>query len=165
MVLNSLIRWSPFFSELKDEQVAHIARAAHEEKVESGHIFFHEGEELDTFYLLKQGSVNITISVPDRNQKHSLVDQITHNLKHLEAISVSTIGVGDIFGWSALVPPCKSTANAIASTPCHVIAVDCRKLRPIFEEDRDFAYSMVIKAAQTIRSRLRDRRIESLAFV
>ena len=68
-----------------------------------------------------------------------------------------------MFGWSALVPPHTSTANAKAMTSCRVAVFDMEELRPILEVDCRFAYLMLLKAAQIVRGRLRDRRIESLA--
>ena len=76
---------------------------------------------------------------------------------------VSTVGTGDIFGWSGLVPPYKATAGTKALTPCRVIAVGSKELRAVFEQDYKFGYVMTQKAAQVIRDRLRDLRIESLA--
>ena len=164
MLAVKMIRWSPFFTGLSDEQIAHITRAAKEIEVGTDHVFFNEGDELDTFYLVQEGKVDITINIPERDQVHSYVDQITRNMS-MEAITVSTIGVGDVFGWSALIPPHESTANAIAANYCRVIAVDCENLRSIFKQDCEFHNLMVIKAAQTVRSRMRDLRIESLSFV
>lgn len=163
MVPTRIIRDSPFFYGLNENQIAYIARVSQEIGVESGHKFFCEGEKLDTFYLLKEGSVEITIGVPDRNVKHTFIDQITRNMV-MDEIAVSKVGEGEILGWSAIIPPHESTANAIALTPCRLIAVKYSELSPILDEDCKFAYLMVIKAAQTVRSRLRDRRIESLAF-
>jgi CRP-like cAMP-binding protein len=68
-----------------------------------------------------------------------------------------------VFGWSALIPSHEATAGAQALTPCRTIALDCEKLQPIFEEDRNLAYLMTLKAAQIVRGRLRDIRIETLA--
>lgn len=164
MIAGRRIRWSPFFAGLSEDQVAHIARFASEFEVEPGFVFFSEGDDLDTFYLIQEGAVDITIGIPEREGEHKLVDQLYRSMK-MEQINVSSVGVGDIFGWSALIPPHTSTANAIASSACRVIAVNCIELRPLLVDDYEFAYQMVLKAAQTIRNRLRDRRIESLAFV
>ena len=73
MVPARLIRSNPFFFGLNDEQIAHIAQASHEIEVEAGYKFICEGEELDTFYLVEGGSVDITIGIPDRNVEHKFV--------------------------------------------------------------------------------------------
>ena len=158
------IRWSPFFTGLSHDQIAHIARIAEEYEVEAGTVFFSEGDNLDTFYLVQEGTVDITIGVPDRDREHKFVDQITRNMI-MEQVRVSSVGVGKMFGWSAFIPPHKSTASAIASTACRVIAINCSELHAILVDEPEFAYKLALKAAQTLRSRLRDRRIESLAFV
>jgi len=164
MLAVRMIRWSPFFIGLSDEQVAHIARVTEEMDVEAGSWFFSEGEELDTFYLVQEGAVDITIGIPDRNHEHKYVDQITRHMK-MEQITVCTIIVGEIFGWSAIIPPHESTASAIAKTPCRVIGVNYSALQPVLDDDCDFAYKLAIKAAQTVRGRLRAMRVESMAFI
>lgn len=163
MVLARLINSVPFFNGLKDGQTDQIAKVSHLMDVEAGYKFFSEGDELDTFYLIEHGFVDITIGIPDRTVKHKFVDQLTRNML-MEEIAVSRVSEGEIFGWSAIIPPHESTANAVAATPCSLIAVNYRKLGPVLDQDPDFACMMAIKAAQIVRKRLRDRRIESLAF-
>ena len=80
-------------------------------------------------------------------------------------VTVSTVRRGNIFGWSSLVPPHNSTAGAKAQMSCRVVSFDCEELRQIFDEDHEFGYLMTQKAAQVIRGRLRDMRMESLAEV
>ncbi len=82
-----------------------------------------------------------------------------------EDIIVGTLGLGDVFGWSGLVPPFKETAGAKDLTDCKVIAIQSKELLKIFEEDYRFGFLMTQKAAQVIRDRLRDLRIETLAFI
>ncbi|MEW6717014.1 MAG: cyclic nucleotide-binding domain-containing protein [Chloroflexota bacterium] len=164
MISTELIRRYPFFAGLTKDQIATLAKVANEVHVERGHSFFREGDELNTFYMVVEGSVNITIGIPDQFKRHSLVDQITNNLDMVDT-TVSNVTEGNVFGWSALIPPYRSSASAVASKPCQVIAFNCEQLRPILERDCEFALRMTIKAAQIIRSRLHDMRIESLAFV
>ena len=163
MVLSRMIQNNPVFSELKIDQIDHFAQASHEIEVNAGHKFFSEGDELYSFYLVKEGIVDITIGVPSNEVKHSFIQQIMRDME-MEEIAVSTVREGDLFGWSAIIPPHHSTANAVATTACKVIVIDCKALSPSLDKDREFAYRITIAAAQTIRSRLRDRRIESLAF-
>lgn len=166
MISLELMRPYPFFAGLSQDQVNSLAQVADSMTVETGHKFFHEGDELNSFYLVQEGTVSIIIGVTDRNVEQSLANQLTGNLINND-ITVSTVEVGDVFGWSALIPPNESTAGARASTPCTMVVFDCEKLRPVFEKDYNFAYmmTMTLKAAQVIRNRLRDRRIESLAFI
>jgi CRP-like cAMP-binding protein len=146
MVSPELIRRYPFFTGLNIDQVVTLAKAASEETVEIGHYFLHEGEQLDHFYFVLEGEVAIVIELPSQDRE----------------VVTSTIGPGEVFAWSALVPPHSSTANVKAVAPCRVIAFDCRELWPAFEKDCRFGYLMMQKTAQVIRERLQCLRTESL---
>jgi CRP/FNR family cyclic AMP-dependent transcriptional regulator len=162
MISSQLIRRYQFFAGLNHDYIATLAKLADEVSVEAGHCFFREGDELEQLYLVLEGAVAIVIEVPDRDAEQTVSGQLTGKLI-TKGVTVSTVGTGDVFAWSALVPPHKSTAGAKAITPCRVAAFDCKELWPIFEEDCNFAYLMTLKAAQIIRGRLRDMRIETLA--
>ena len=164
MISIESIRRYPFFSGLNLDQMTILAKVAQEIQAEAGESFFREGDELDKFYLVVEGSVDIAIGVTDPKKQHSVADQITNNFD-LADVSVSTVGIGEIFGWSALIPPHHSTASAVASKSCRVLAFDCEQLRPILAKDCHFALIMTRKAAQVVRNRLRDMHVESLAFV
>jgi len=162
MISSQLIHRYPFFAGLNHDYSGTLAKLADKVSVEAGHCFFREGDELKKLYLVVEGAVAIVIGVPDRDAQQPLSGQLTGNMKTKD-ITVSTVGTGGVFAWSALIPPHRSTASAKALTPCQVIALDCEKLRPIFEEDCKLAYLMTVKAAQLVRQRLRDIRIETLA--
>jgi CRP-like cAMP-binding protein len=164
MVSPELIRRYPFFSGLDYDHVVKLANVADEQTVEAGQYIFHEGDELENFYLILEGAVAIILEVPDRDVEQQLSGQLTGKLKTKDVIT-STVGTGDVFGWSGLIPPHKSTAGAKAITPCRVVAFNCEELWQIFEEDCRFGYIMTQKGAQVIRERLRDMRIESLTHL
>ena len=146
MVSPELIRRYRFFAGLDMEQINTLAKLAEEETVEEEHYFFREGEALHAFYIVQEGTVAIVVELP----------------KHEREIVTSTMGTGEVFGWSSIVPPYTSTAGAKSLTPCKVIRFDCSELWKIFENDCRFGYLMTQKAAKIIRERLRDMRIESL---
>ena len=114
------------------------------------------------FYFVLEGIVSIVIEIPDRDEVQTLTRQITGNLKTRD-VSVSTLQPGNIFLWSALVLPYLSTAGAKARTPSRIVSFDCVTLRPMCQEDHEFGYLMTQKAAQVIRDKLRDMRMESLS--
>ncbi len=164
MISPELIRRYPFFAGLSHEQIVTLADLASELNVETGHTFFREGDTLNDFYLVVQGAVAIVIEVPDRELEQKLSEQLTGGLQTKDVV-ISAVGPGEVFGWSALVAPHEATTSGKATTPCRVIAFDCRKLRQIFEEDCRFGYLMSQKIARIIRDRLRAIRIESLVQV
>lgn len=164
MISIEILKRYPFFASLNNGQLKNLANSAELWEVESGYQFFHEGDELGMFFLVNDGKVAITVEVTDHSVNQPLSKQLTNNLIN-KATTVSTIGTGEVFGWSALVPPFTSTASTKAIRSSRIVAFDCTKLRPIFKEDCQFAYLMLLKASQVIRQRMRDMRIESLAFL
>ncbi len=149
MVSLELIRRYPFFAGLSMEQMTILAEAANEEKVEAGHFFLHEKDETPYLYLIVKGEIAVLIELPKQDR----------------AIVVSTVGPGEVFAWSALVPPHTATASVKATTLCHVVALDCRQLLKVFEEDDPpLGYLMMKKAAQAIRDRMVITTIETLAY-
>jgi len=124
--------------------------------------FFYEGDELDSFYLVVEGDVSITVDIPDREYEQSLVQQLTNDLTMTD-VTVSTVGPGNTFGWSALIPPNISTASAKATIASRVLQFDRTKIQSAIDDDCCFGHLLTLKAAQVIRKRLRDMRMETLA--
>jgi CRP-like cAMP-binding protein len=149
MISMEIIRRYPFFAGLNMDQVATLAKVADEEKVETGRFFLREGDEVPYLYLLAEGTVDILIELPKKDKE----------------IIVGTVGPWEVFAWSALVPPHTATASVRATTACKVVAIDCRRLLEVFEEDYQFGYAMMTKAAQAIRDRVAGMNIEMLAYL
>lgn len=164
MISPELIRRYPFFSGLNFDQITTLAIVADEVTVEEGYYFFHEGDRLRELFFLMDGKVDITVGVPDRNHVQNVNEQIMGNFITKD-VTVSDVGPGQLFAWSALIPPHVSTAGARAATQTRVLVFDCEELLRIFQEDSEFGYLMLQKIANAIRQRLRDMRIQSLAHV
>ncbi len=163
MISPEVLRRFPFFSRLSLAQIQILSKLATEQKFEPDHSFFREDEDAESFYLLLEGAVAIIFELPVRDVEHKLSDQFSRELKTKDVV-ISTVGPGDVFGWSGIVPPHKATSGAKSLTTCRVIAFDCKALAEEFEKDCGFGYIMMQKAAQVISERLRDLRIESLAY-
>ena len=164
MVSPELIRRYPFFADLSTEQIAILAQAADEVEVEAEQYFFHEGDELDRFYIVVEGQVGILVDLPDPAVSQPVSRQLTGNLITKEVV-VTTVEPGEMFAWSALVPPHEASSSGKALTPCRVISFDCQELRKSFKENDTFGYLMMLKATLVIRERLRAMRIESISDV
>lgn len=164
MISPEILRRYPLFAGLKHDHLVAVADAAEEIQVEAGHYFFREDDQLDTIYVNVRGAVAVVIELPDPAAAESVAGQLTGSIPTKDAV-VSTVGPGEAFGWSSLVPPHVSTATTKALTDCTVIAIDCTGFRKTFETDCEFGWLMTQKAAQILRQRLKDLRLESLAFL
>jgi len=162
MVSPELIRRYPFFAGLSHDHVDTLAQLAEEVTVEPDHVFFREDESLDRFYLLVEGAVAVFLAVPDPARRQPVSGQLTGRLETADVI-VSTVGPGEVFGWSGLVPPPVASAGAKAVARSRVLAFDTGRLSDIFDADCQLAYRITQKAASVLRERLRDMRIESLS--
>lgn len=162
MISAEFLRRHSFFAGFTLDHIDDLARVASEKSVSAGYQFITEGERLTNFYLVLEGSVGIIIKVPDWEVNQSLTRQITNNFITRD-VTVSTVGAGEVFGWSAIIPPNHSTATVKALTDCLILDFDYQQLQPIIEEDCCFGHLLTVKAAQIIRARLRDMRVESLA--
>jgi len=161
MISLEVLRRYPYIAGLSHEQIITLARVADEVSVEANHYFFHDGDNLASFYLVLEGTVAVVIEVPDREVNHNFSAQLTGKLQTTDIV-ISTVAPGEIFGWSALVAPYKATAGGKAISPCRVVVFDCQELRNQLEEDCQFGYLMMKKIAQIMRDRLHNMRIEML---
>jgi CRP-like cAMP-binding protein len=164
MISTELLRRYPFFACLTQDQIVTLAEAGEELSIEAGHCFFHEGDRLKSLFFVLEGNIDIAIGIPDRSVKQDISEGILGNFI-AEEVTVSNVTPGQIFAWSAMIPPHVSTASATATVPSRVIAFDCEELMQAFKKDCNFGYIMLQKVAGVIRGRLRDMRIQSLAFV
>jgi CRP-like cAMP-binding protein len=162
MVSPELLRRYPFFGGLSMGEISLLAQMGEEITVKNGHYFFKEDETLDHFYLNVAGAIAIVMQLPAKGVVHSISKQYLREYETNDVV-VSAVGPGEIFGWSGMVEPFTATAAAKATTDCQVVQFNRRKLWDAFHDNYHFGYIMSQKAAQVIRDRLKDLRIESLA--
>jgi len=164
MISPELLRRYQFCAGLSYEQIVTLAKMGQELNVEAGHTFFCEGDTLAKFYLVVEGAAALIIEVPDQAVEQKLSDQLLGDLQTKEIV-ITALGPGEMFGWSALIPPHQATTSGKATTPCRVIAIDSPPLLQLFKDDCQFGYLMIQKTAQIVRERLQALRIESLSHM
>jgi len=148
MVSPELIRRYPYFSGISIERLNLLAKMAEETEFEPDFYFHHEGDDIDKVYIIIEGEVSLLTSLPQQDKE----------------VVINTLGTGDVFGWTSLLPPYTAGAAAKSTGKCKLIEFKSSKLREIFVEDYEFGYLMMIKIAQIIRERLDSIVIETLAY-
>ena len=148
MVSPELIRRYRYFSSVSNQQLNMLASIAEEVEFEPGHYFHNEGDKINNFYIVYEGDVSLVKTLPQQDKE----------------VVINTIGTGDVFGWTSLLPPYTAGSGAKAVTKCKLIEFDSAKLLERFDADKEFGYLMMIKIAQVIRERLDAIVIETLAY-
>jgi CRP-like cAMP-binding protein len=111
----------------------------------AGQFLFHEGEEANEFYMIREGKVAVQIQGAERGP-----------------ITVQTIGEGEVLGWSWLIPPYRWRFDVKALELTRAIALDGKCLRTKSEEDHDLGYQLLRRFAGIIVERLEAARLQLL---
>jgi CRP/FNR family cyclic AMP-dependent transcriptional regulator len=149
MISPELLRRYPYFAGVSSDHLVTLARAAEEETITAGEFFFHEGDALDKVYIVIEGEAAVLVDLPGKKQE----------------VVLSTVGPGEVFAWSGLVPPHQATSSVRAMTPCRVMAFDCKQLLAKFDEDSALGYLMMQRLAQVMRDRIQDMHMETISCI
>jgi CRP-like cAMP-binding protein len=140
MVPTEILKGFSLFGGLSETELAGIAKLCRERTHENGSVIFTIGGSATDVYLLKAGKVEIQIEFKIYEQE-------------IRA-TVYTVGKGEIFGWSALVPPHRLTASARCQGKADVIMINGKELMEFLEKDRRIGYVVMRNLSALISSRL-----------
>ncbi len=140
MVSTEILKSFSLFSGLSQTELEGIAKLCRERIYENGSVIFTIGGWATDVYLLKTGKVDI---------------QIEFKIYDYEMMTtVYTVGEGEIFGWSALVPPHRLTASARCEGKADVLMINGKELMELLEKDRNIGYVVMKNLSGLISSRL-----------
>jgi CRP-like cAMP-binding protein len=143
--LERILLEHPFLKGLDRSYIELIVGCASNVRFNAGEFIFREGEEANRFYFIRHGRVALEIFVPERG-----------------AITIQTLGEGDVLGWSWLFPPYRWHFDARALELTRAIALDGKCLRQKCEENHDLGYELMKRFAHVIEERLQATRIQLL---
>jgi CRP/FNR family transcriptional regulator, cyclic AMP receptor protein len=135
--LDTLIADSPVFAGLDPAYLELIAGCAQTAGFEADQYLFREGDQADTFYLVRHGRVGIETVVAGRG-----------------ALTVETVDVGDVVGWSWLFRPFRWHFDARAIDPVRAIAFDGACLRGKCDQDHTLGYELLNRFSPVMLERL-----------
>lgn len=141
--LETIIKEHPFFQGLAPEYLDLIAACGTNVRFNAGEFIFREGESADYFYLIRHGKVGLEIPAQQRG-----------------AITVETLGDGDVLGLSWLFPPYRWVFDARALDLTRAIALDGRCLRDKCDEDPALGYELIKRFSQIMVERLQATRLQ-----
>ncbi len=143
--LDGVLARQPFFSGLDPRYLQLAVGCAANVRFNEGDLIFQEGEEADSFYLIRQGQVALELFVPGRG-----------------SLTIQTVGEGDVLGWSWLIPPYHWRFDARAMRPTLAIVLDGKCLRAKCEEDHELGYQLGKRIASSLGQRLDATRLQLL---
>jgi CRP/FNR family cyclic AMP-dependent transcriptional regulator len=104
---------------------------------EPGEILLREGQPTTFLGIVRSGRVALRLLVPGRGPT-----------------TVLTIEEGELVGWSALVPPYRATATAVALVATDVAAVDAGTIQAAVVDAPAFAAALFPGILETVAGRL-----------
>ena len=143
--IRALLASHPMFAGLDEADLDLIAGCGQNAHVSPGVMLFEEGGRADTFYVLRRGKVTIETHAPQR-----------------PAIVISTLGEGDVVGWSWLFPPYRWQFDARVIEPTSAIALDGACIREKCETDTRLGYRLMQRFARLAGERLQATRLQLL---
>jgi CRP/FNR family cyclic AMP-dependent transcriptional regulator len=143
--LEPLLAEHPFFKGLDRRFLELLVGCATNVRFDAGEYIFKEGEEANSFYIIRRGHVALEIFAPGRGP-----------------LAVQTLGEGEVLGWSWLIPPYHWHSSARAVELTRAIALDAACLRQKCDEDHDLGYELMKRFAPVIVDRLQATRLQLL---
>ena len=143
--IDQLLGEVPTFAGLAPEWLELIAGCGVNRGFEAGEWLAREGEEADTFFVIRRGRVALETGAPGPG-----------------ALMIETLGEGSVVGWSWLVPPYRWSFDARALEPVRAIAFDGACLRGKCDRDKALGYALMRRFAAVMLDRLQATRVQLL---
>jgi len=141
--LSRLLSEHSVFAGFAEPHVELIAGCTANVVVSAGDYIFREGEPADRFYLIRHGRVALEVFVPGKSP-----------------IVVDTLKVGDLLGFSWLLPPYRNSFDARAIDLTRLLSLDAACLRGKMEDDHTLGYELHKRFAPIIAARLAAARLQ-----
>ena len=141
-----LLRTVPIFSELSDKDIESLARAAGRKKCPKETVVFFENEEGDSFFMIVDGRIKVTILGDDGRE-----------------VILSVLSTGDFFGEMALLDNEPRSATAIAVEDSELLSLQRSDFQHVIGENAGITTALI----RVLSARLRkaNHQISTLALL
>lgn len=103
----------------------------------AGDVILREATAVPFLAVVERGRVALRLFVPGRGN-----------------VTIVTVEPGELLGWSAIVPPYRATAQAVAVEPVTLTTYDAAALRARLETDPDLAIAVLPPLLAAVSDRL-----------
>lgn len=152
MISPETLRRYRYFGLFNEEQLKALAILAEPVAWQADEVVFHEGQLAEGLYLLTEGAIDLIERSED-----------LHDSSLRKEFAVGEINPGEIFGISAMIPPFKLTASAVASRASEGIRFDAPKLYHLCQVEMDLENRLLRQLTKAIFERLQFIRVQLAA--
>ena len=135
--LPAILKASWFAADLSAEACDRLAALGTLTSFAEGQVLVHEGATCTTLGVVVDGRIALRIRLPGGQDR-----------------TILTVEPGDVFGWSAILPPSVATSTGIAVVPTRAVMFDGARLREAFATDCDLAAAIYSRLLVTVARRL-----------
>lgn len=137
----------PVFQRLSEVYLHQLAEHMEVVNLDAGSILFEEGESAELFYIVMEGTVDLYARIGEDEEEW-----------------VQLIDVGEVIGWSWLVPPYRWAFTAKSREGAMLMQFDAKAIRDLCDRDPAFGYgtmkqicSLMLGRLHTIRAQMGSR--------
>lgn len=109
-------------------------------RLNKGDYLFRLGEPANTLFIIRSGTVHLTMPLTVRANEREIV--------------VQEAGIGETLAWSALIEPCRFTMSARGGSDIDLLAFATRDMRAAFAANPDAGLQVMTNLATVIAQRL-----------
>ena len=136
----------PFLHGMSRDQLGVLAEAAHDVSFPAKHRLFEDGGHASRFWLIQSGHVRLDLHVPGEGP-----------------VTIETIGMGELLGWSWLFPPYKWAFGAVAASAVEAFEFDAPTVRELCAAYPELGYEFNQRVTRVLARRLQATRIRLIA--
>jgi len=141
---------SEVFDLLEDPECKAVAELAEERSVKAGTILGKEGEKANEFYLVLEGRLEISINAA---------------LTEAMAVTIGTVGPGQISAWSSMYEDGKLTATIKASKDTKLLVWNALELHKFLLRNCGMGYRILQRVLAVVAHRLVNTRVSLMQCV
>ncbi|MDF3127839.1 cyclic nucleotide-binding domain-containing protein [Kiritimatiellaeota bacterium B1221] len=137
----------PVFQRLSEVYLHQLAEHMRVINLEAGAVLFEEGEPAENFYIVMEGTVGLYATLSDDQEQW-----------------VQMIDVGEVIGWSWLVPPYKWAFTSRTREGSMLMEFDASAIRELCDRDPAFGYgtmkqicALMLGRLHTVRTQMGER--------
>ncbi len=134
-----------FGARLPEVQLTRLEALVGSASYQAGAQILREGDLTRDLGIVVQGRVALRLRVPERGMT-----------------TILTVEAGEIIGWSAVVPPHRSTSTVVAVVPTDLLLIDGAGLRAALDADPVLAAAVYQSLLEAVASRLTGTRMQLL---